>query len=115
MDVVVVRKTGADLFDIGQRMRERAVWRSQVDEMLAEGFELGQRKCEFGVFVRETIKVLRGLLKIFHRVSRFSCNWFDNFEHFCCGFSQIGCAFAGEYFAIFSAAGITRTLGEIDG
>jgi ABC-type transporter Mla subunit MlaD len=32
LDVVVVRKTGADLFDIGQRMRERAVWRGQVDK-----------------------------------------------------------------------------------
>ena len=83
--------------------------------MLTEGFELAERKCEFGVFVRETIEVLRSLLKIFHCVGRFSCNRFDHFEHFCCGFAQIGCAFAGEYFTIFRTAGITRTLGEIDG
>ena len=32
-------------------------------------------------------KILRGLLKIFHRVGRFSCDRFDNFQHFCCGFA----------------------------
>ena len=53
-DIVVLRKTGADFLDVGQRIRERAVWRGQVDKVLAESFELAERKCELGIFVGET-------------------------------------------------------------
>ena len=85
-------------------MRQGAVRRSQIGKMLAKGLELTQRKGQLGVLVGETVNVLCSLLKVFHRISRFGCDRFDDFHHLCRGFAQIGCPFAGEHFAIFRAA-----------
>ena len=42
LDVVVLRKTSADLLNIGERMRKGAVWRGQISHVFAESFELGK-------------------------------------------------------------------------
>ncbi len=75
-------------------MRERAVGRGQTREVFAERLELGEREIQFGVFVGDTIEILSGVLKVFHRVRRFVGNRFDDLQHFRCGLAEIGGAFA---------------------
>ena len=114
LDVVVLCEAGADFFDVGERMRERAIGRGQTGEVFAERLELGESEIQFGVFVGEFIEILGGVLKVFHRVGRFVGNRFDDLQHFRCCLAEIGCAFACERVALFCAAGLLCALSEID-
>ena len=98
LDIVVLCEAGADFFDVGERMRERAVGRGQTGEVFAERFELGESEIQFGVFVGEFIEILGGVLKVFHGVGCFVGNRFDDLKHFRRGLAKIGCAFACKSF-----------------
>ncbi len=94
-------------------MRESAVGSGQIGKMFAERFELGEREVQLGIFVSETIEILRGLLKVFHRCSRLGCDRLDHFQHLRRGITQVGSAFASANLAVFSAAGGFGSLGKI--
>ena len=76
--------------------------------------ELGEREIQFGVFVGEFVEILGGVLKVFHRVSRFIGNRFDDLQHFRCGLAEIGCCVRLQCLAIFCVARLLRALSEID-
>ena len=80
-DVVVLCEAGADFFDVGERMRERAVGRGQTGEVFAERLELGESEIQLGILVGEMVQIIRGLLKVFHGVRRFGGDRFDDFQH----------------------------------
>ena len=61
------------------------------------------------------IEILRGLLKVFHRVGRFGCDRFDYFEHLRRGITQIGSTFSSKRLAVFCAAGGFGPLGKVNG
>ena len=110
LDVVVLRQTVADLLDVVERVRKRAVGCGHVRDVFAEKFYLTKCLIELGVFVGDVVQVLRGLLKISHCVGRFRGDGSDHFQHFGGGFTNVGIAFAGKHLTIACAS---RSFGAL--
>src|SRR5207248_7866583 len=96
------------------RVRERAVGRTEIDQMLTKCFKLTEREVQLGIFIGDTAKILRRSLEFLHSGSSFGGHRLDYFEHLGRSFTKIWDSFAREHFTIFRAAGALGPLCHVD-